>query len=411
MIFPFLFFLLCILHPDEGWSAKRWEVCSSGCELTSIQEAYKKANSGDHIHVKAGVYQLSELLVQKPVSFFGEKGAILQGNGQSEIMIVQSPHVTIDGFQIQGSGKSYIHDVAAVRFDKVKNAKFSNNQVHDAFFGVYFGESEDSLIENNQFLGPGKKEIDSGDAVHIWHGKNFVVRKNQMRGHRDGIYLEFVTTTLIEDNRSWENIRYGLHFMFSNENHFYRNYFGKNEAGVAIMYSQKIIVEDNVFEESRGSAAYGALLKDISGSQIRNNHIRNNTIGLYMEGSNRSIYQGNKLEKNGFAIRILGDCEDNQFEQNSFRGNTADLTTNSSHNSNQFAHNYWDRYRGLDLNRDGYGDLPYRPAKISGQLVERHGMHFFLWGSFFFQLLDFAEELFPDILPATLVDMAPRMKP
>lgn len=411
MVYGVFFFLLSILHPSVGWSFYRWEVCAVGCSSTSIQDAYKKAKPGDQIYIKAGVYHLSEFLIQKPISLIGEKGAILQGNGQSEILIVQSPSVTIDGFQIQGSGKSYIHDVAAVRFDKVKNAKFLNNQVHDAFFGVYFGESEDSRIENNQFLGPGKKEIDSGDAVHIWHGKNFIVRKNLMRGHRDGIYLEFVTQTLIEDNRSWDNIRYGLHFMFSNENQFYRNYFGKNEAGVAIMYSQKIIVEENTFEESRGSAAYGALLKDISGSVVRRNHIRNNTIGLYMEGSNRSIYEGNRLEKNGFAIRILGDCEDNQFEQNSFRGNTADLTTNSSHNSNQFKNNYWDRYRGLDLNNDSYGDLSYRPAKISGQLVERHGLHFFLWGSFFFQLIDLAEELFPDILPPTLVDKAPRMKP
>lgn len=74
--------------------------------------------------------------------------------------------------------------------------------------------------------------------------------------------------------------------MFSNNDDYRYNTFRKNGAGVAVMYSRNIIMENNVFEQNRGSSSYGLLLKDILDGQIRFNHFIENTIGIYADGSN-----------------------------------------------------------------------------------------------------------------------------
>ena len=47
------------------------------------------------------------------------------------------------------------------------------------------------------------------------------ISDNHLTKLRDGIYFEFVSNCKIENNLSEENLRYGLHFMFSNHNDYY----------------------------------------------------------------------------------------------------------------------------------------------------------------------------------------------
>ena len=58
-----------------------------------------------------------------------------------------------------------------------------------------------------------------GNANHA------LIENNHIQGHRDGIYFEFVTESIIRKNLSEKNIRYGLHFMFSHNDHYTRKYF------------------------------------------------------------------------------------------------------------------------------------------------------------------------------------------
>ena len=70
--------------------------------------------------------------------------------------------------------------------------------------------------------------------------------------------------TIIKNNLSEKNIRYGLHFMFSHSDTYTSNTFKNNGAGVAVMYSKHVKMENNRFEENWGPSAYGILLKDIT---------------------------------------------------------------------------------------------------------------------------------------------------
>jgi nitrous oxidase accessory protein len=73
--------------------------------------------------------------------------------------------------------------------------------------------------------------------------------------------------------------------------------------------------------------------------------------------------------------------------------------------------NYWDQYRGYDLNRDGWGDVPYRPVSVFSILVERVPLAVLLLRSFVVDLLVYLERAIPSLIPVTMVDMQPQMVP
>jgi nitrous oxidase accessory protein len=200
-----------------------------------------------------------------------------------------------------------------------------------------------------------------------------------------------------------------MHFMFSDSTSYVNNVFRRNGVGVAVMYTRRVTMTGNRFEESLGQAAYGLLLKDINDSRIADNVFARNTVGLYLEGSNRQQVTGNRFTANGWAVRVLANATDNLFAGNVFVGNAFDVTTNSRSATSRFRANYWDHYRGYDLDRDGRGDVPFRPVRLFSLVVERDPAALMLLRSIFVELLDQAERLLPILTPESLVDSEPLM--
>lgn len=251
----------------------------------------------------------------------------------------------------------------------------------------------------------------SGNGIHCWKSDSMTISGNRVSGHRDGIYFEFVTHSLIEKNISASNNRYGLHFMFSHNNTYKSNTFRKNGAGVAVMFTRNVTMLDNLFEENWGDAAYGILLKEISDSRIEHNRFVNNTTAIYMEGASRINVSRNAFTGNGWALKIQASCMDNHVSNNNFTGNTFDVATNGSLVLNVFNGNYWDKYEGYDLNRDRKGDVPYHPVSMYAMIIERYPPSMLLFRSFMVTLLEKAERVIPSLTPEALKDDAPLMKP
>ena len=87
------------------------------------------------------------------------------------------------------------------------------------------------------------------------------------------------------------------------------------------------------------------------------------------------------------------------------------MATNGTLVLNTIDKNYWDKYDGYDLKKDGTGDVPYRPVNMYAMIVERMPASVMLWRSFFVLLLDRAEKTLPAITPENLKDNSPSMKP
>jgi nitrous oxidase accessory protein len=129
-----------------------------------------------------------------------------------------------------------------------------------------------------------------------------------------------------------------------------------------------------------------------------------------MEGSNRSFFKNNQIRDKGWVLKIMGNCELNEFKMNNFIGNTFEVVTNSSHSLNTFKNNYWSQYDGFDLNGDGIGDKPHRPISLSSIILEKVDSTYILLNSFFFRLIDEVERALPEMITDELMDETPLMK-
>lgn len=376
----------------------------------TLRDGLSASRPGDTLLVHSGTYTESDILISHTVSLIGLNNPIIDGAYEGEIITVMAEDVSIEGFTFKGSGLSHLDENAAIRFEQANNGRISNNRFEDNFYAIYISQSENCLVEGNVIKGLAQTESRSGNGIHLWYCKKIMVRDNYVSGHRDGIYLEFVEQCTVEMNHSTANLRYGLHFMYSNHNGYHDNRFDNNGAGVAVMYSRHVEMHNNVFADNWGSAAYGLLLKDIYDSNISGNQFLRNTVGMYSEACNRISIEQNSFENNGWAVKIMANSMDNHFVRNNFLTNTFDIATNSRQNFNSFHQNYWNRYRGYDLNKDGIGDVPYHPVKLFSLLTEQNEPAIMLMRSIFVEILDLAEDYIPILTPATLIDDEPLMR-
>lgn len=388
------------------------EVCET-CPYTSVKQATEAAKAGDRIIVRKGVYYENDIIISKKISLKGIGSPVIDaGNKNGIFTIDKTDSVLIEGFTLRNIEISYSRDFAAVKVFRSNYCTVKNNLIENAFFGIQLEKSDNTEVSNNRVSGKAVKEASSGNAIHLWYCNNAVIKDNRLEGHRDGIYFEFVSKSLITGNTSTNNLRYGLHFMFSDENRYKGNTFSKNGAGVAVMYSKNIEMKENTFADNWGPAAYGLLLKDISDSNIQRNIFKGNTIGIHAEGSNRLELKENTFLRNGWALKVMGSCDYVQTVENNFISNTFEVAASGATvaNSNVFDRNYWSSYTGYDLDKDGLGDVPHRPVKLFSYLIEQSPQAVVLLRSMFTDLLELAEKVTPVLTPEFIKDENPRTK-
>lgn len=404
-----IFLCIILLYSQLNVFAQTVRVCKT-CELKTLQAGIAQAKSGDTLHIEKGIYKEHEIVIDKPLTIIGKDYPVIDGEMIGEIIRVISDSVTIDGLFIKNVGTSYTSDFAAIRIKRSKHFLIQNLKLETLFFGIYLEKSDDGIIQNNYIKGDAKVEYQSGNGIHLWHCKNVQVLNNKIYNVRDGIYFEFVYNSLVQGNVSINNLRYGLHFMFSNNDVYRDNYFEDNGAGVAVMFSKFIKIENNTFKKNKGAASYGLLLKEINDATISNNIFQENTIGTYLEGCNRITYANNNLLQNGWALKMMGACFENKFIHNNFIGNTFDVSYSGGNTTdNRFDYNYWSEYAGYDLNKDGTGDVPFRPVKLFSFITTKVPESIILIRSSFVDLVNFSEKVSPVFTPEHVSDSFPSM--
>ncbi|MBS1516569.1 MAG: nitrous oxide reductase family maturation protein NosD [Bacteroidetes bacterium] len=387
---------------------KEITVCSE-CGIKTIKEALDISQDGDRIIIKSGYYREHDLKAEKSVEIIGESFPVIDIDSQGNGFILTKENSSVSGLIIKNMSASYVKDLAAIKIENTSKCKVLNNQLLNTFFSIYLANSRECVISGNTITGNAVTETSSGNGIHLWKCRDIIIENNRVSGQRDGIYLEFVISSLIRNNLSEHNLRYGLHFMYSDSNAYRNNTFISNGAGVAVMYSHYIEMTENHFYHNWGAASYGLLLKDITRSRIYKNLISENTTGIYMESCDKIIITENEFSGNGWALKIMGNCSDNILSKNNFSENTFDIASNSSRNKNFYSENYWDKYDGYDLNKDGTGDIPYRPVSLYSMMLEKIPDSIILLRSFIVDLIDITEKAMPVFIPETLADENPRM--
>ncbi|HJW30786.1 MAG TPA: nitrous oxide reductase family maturation protein NosD, partial [Saprospiraceae bacterium] len=305
---------------QSGW-AKSFHV-GSGFPYDSIHTAIREASAGDSIFVHAGFYQEGNIIVNKSVYLAGIDWPVIDGNKKYEVLSVKADHAVITGLQIQNSGHASLDDPCGIKVYDSRYVEIRGNRLVENYFGIYLQYSQHCIVRDNEIKSSGTEELYIGNGIHCWKSDSLQIIHNTISGHRDGIYFEFVTGSVIWRNISTGNVRYGLHFMFSHNDAYITNLFEGNGAGVAVMFTKNVKMFNNYFRNNWGDAAYGILLKEISDSYIFNNDFEKNTTGIMMEGTSRIRVEQNRFKNNGWAMKIQASCMDNDIIANNFMSNT-----------------------------------------------------------------------------------------
>jgi nitrous oxidase accessory protein len=379
-------------------------------KANAIKNALAYCADGDTVSIEKGLYKEQDILVSKRITILGKDYPVIDGLKKGQLIVVVRDSVTISGLQLQNTGRSSMTDMAAIRLQNVKSVSVTNNKLVNNTYGVYLQNSHYCLVYKNTIKADAKDELNSGNGIHAWKSTHLLLQSNNISGHRDGIYFEFVTDSRIINNTSTENIRYGLHFMFSHKDVYTHNSFINNGSGVAVMYSKQVEMYYNTFRHNWGDASYAILLKEIADSKIEHNLFDKNTVGIYMEGTSRIQVLYNEFVENGWAMRVQSSCDNNVFEKNNFLSNSFDVATNGTMMLNTFNNNYWDKYDGYDLDKNKVGDVPYYPVSMYSVVTERVPTAMILYRSFLTDIMNRVEKIMPSIVPDKLKDDNPLMK-
>ncbi|MBK7523760.1 MAG: nitrous oxide reductase family maturation protein NosD [Saprospiraceae bacterium] len=381
-----------------------------GKEFRSIRPALLTAADGDSVFVYHSLYKEGNIIINKKIVMLGINNPVIDGDKKYEVVSIRSDNVVFKGFTVQNSGYGTLNDLGGIKVYDAQNIVIENNILDNNFFSIYINFGKNILIKNNIIKAYGVEEQQIGNGIHCWKSDSLQIIGNYIQGHRDGIYFEFVTNSIIWRNISKYNIRYGLHFMFSNDDSYINNVFDGNGAGVAVMYTKKVVMYNNTFKNSVGDASYGILLKEISDAEIVGNRFLHNTAALFLEGANRILIKYNVFTNNGWGLKIQANCMENTVTENNFTGNTFDVSTNGSLVLNSFDRNFWDKYEGYDLDKDQFGDVPFHPLNVYSSIIENNPIAMLLFRSFMVTLLERTEKLIPSITPENFRDNKPVLK-
>ncbi len=385
-------------------------IVDPGGPVRTVTAALATARAGDRILIDSGTYREPTIEVRTPrLTIQGRGWPVLDGDNARTVMLILADSVTVRGLVVAHTGVANIEDRAGIRVQNAAGCLIEENRLRDNLFGIYLQSASGCTVRHNDITAHGLSQSSSGNGIHLWYSPHALIERNHVDGQRDGIYFEFSQHGVTRYNVSEHSQRYGLHFMFSDSCRYEHNTFRDNNSGVAVMYSRGIVMHANRFENSSGGAAYGLLLKEILGGEISNNVFVRNSTGIYLNGSSRLAVRANDFLQNGWAVRLLGNSEEDVFTGNRFAGNAFNVSTNSTATTSSFDGNWWDAYRGYDLDRDGTGDVPFYPVRLFALVVEQHPPSLVLLRSPMVGMLDAAERVFPVLTPAALVDRHPLM--
>ncbi|MFZ1561043.1 MAG: NosD domain-containing protein, partial [Saprospiraceae bacterium] len=216
-----------------------------GKTYKSIRSALSYADHLDTIIVHHSQYKEGNIVINKRIALLGEGWPVLDGQHKYEVISIKADNVVFSGFQVQNSGFATLHDPGGIKVYDGIGVIIENNILENNFFGIYIQYGKNCIVRNNRIKAYGVEEQQIGNGIHCWKSDSLQIIGNNVQGHRDGIYFEFVTHSVIWRNISKNNIRYGLHFMFSNDDAYINNFFDQNGAGVAVMYTKNVVMYSN----------------------------------------------------------------------------------------------------------------------------------------------------------------------
>ncbi|OUE40365.1 copper-binding protein [Billgrantia desiderata SP1] len=386
------------------------------------------AAPGSELILAEGLYSGS-ILIDKPLTLRGEPGAILDGEGNGDVIRVTSPDVRIEGLTLHNSGFNLTEMNAGIHAEReAHRIHVEDNVLENVAFGLWLWHLEAPSVIGNRIAGnTAVRSQDRGDAIRLYNITGGTIADNDVRDSRDAIYVDTSRDLTFRNNRLRDS-RFGIHYMFTHGGKIVGNHTSGTRAGYALMMSRDLEVVNNRSERDMN---YGILMNYVNYSTIAGNDIRGITawhgpggsehgVTLGAEGKALFIYnsqsneiRGNRLADSELGIHLTAGSENNRLYDNAFINNRQQVmyvATRSQEWSRDGRGNYWSDYLGWDLDGDGVGDTPYEPNDAVDRLLWRHPEARLLLHSPAVVALRWVQRQFPIFRAQGVRDSAPLMQ-
>ena len=353
------------------------------------------------------------LQIHRPLALLGEAGAVLVGPGTGSVVVVTAPDVHIEGLEITGSGLDAPAMDSAIRLAQTAGrARIRSNRLVDNLFGVYVHGAAGSIVENN--LIEGRRDLrlaEAGNGVSIWNAPGAQVIGNAIRYGRDGIFVKTSSHNLFANN-TFDELRFAIHYMYTNDSRIVGNRSRGNHVGWAIMYSDRLEIRGNVSDDDRD---HGLMLNSTNRSQVIGNVVRRGREKCaFVYAANGNLLKDNWFEGCPIGIHFTAGSEGNTMTGNAFVGNRNQVKyvgTRYLDWAHEGRGNYWSDNPAFDLDGDGVADRPYRPNDVMDAILWTLPAAKALINSPAVQMVRWAQARFPALYPGGVVDSAPLMRP
>lgn len=379
--------------------------------LPPFQKLVDATPAGGTLKPRPGLYA-GPVLVDKPIVIDGGGKVTIDGGNKSTVFVLQANSSTLRGLRLTGSGSSHDSDDACL------NVRGNNNLIEslvidDCLFGIDLKQANNNVVRSNKIKSKPVELGVRGDAIRLWYSMNNRIESNDISDSRDTV-VWYSKGNVFWKNRAVRS-RYSLHFMFASQNVVDSNYYYDNSVGIYLMYTNDMVVRNNVISHSTGSTGMGVGFKEASGAVVENNEIIYCGIGISsdlspFEPDSTIRIEGNRIAYNGIGVMFNSDREGNIFKRNVFEGNLTDVAVGGSGSSkrNEWHGNYWDDYQGFDRNNDRIGDTPYKLYAYADRLWMEIPPARFFKNAPLMEAIDFLERLAPFSNPELILqDDAP----
>lgn len=401
-----LFLLLFMLTALPVWAGERHVAPGQG----ALASAIAGADPGDVLILQPGRH-LGAIIIDRPLTLTGGNKVIIDGMGEGTVVTIDASDVTVQNLTITGSGMNGQNTDAGLKIlKKADRAIIQNNRMLGNLHGIDVHGGHDAQVRDNTIEGTRNPRMnDRGNGIYVWNSPGTLIERNSVRWGRDGIFSNTSRKSIYRNNL-FRDLRFAVHYMYTNDSEVSGNVSIGNHLGYAIMFSNKVLIKNNL---SLSDRSHGMMLNFANNADVSGNLVRGGTDRCtFIYNAHKNLIYGNRFEGCNIGIHFTAGSERNILTGNAFIGNRTQVKyvgTRDVEWSFEGRGNYWSDHSSFDLDGDSIADSAFRPNDLMDHILWSQPTAALLTGAPAVQLIRWAQSSFPATLPGGVVDSAPLM--
>lgn len=379
----------------------------------ALHEAVAGASPGDVLLLAPGTHD-GPVDIERSLTLAGAPGATIRGHGTGNVVTIAADDVTVRGLTIEGSGSDATAIDSGILVRKnIRRASIEDNRVVRNLHGITLHGAVDAVVRGNVVEGRTDGRVnDRGNGIYVWNAPGALVEGNDIRWGRDGIFANTSKKNIFRGNRM-RDLRFAVHYMYTNDSEISGNVSVGNVLGYALMFSNKIVVKDNL---SLADRTRGLMLNYANNAVVTGNLVRGGLAEkcAFIYNAHKNRITGNRFEGCQIGLHFTAGSERNLIAGNAFVANRNQVKyvgTRHVEWSGDAGGNFWSDHAAFDLNSDGVADSAFRPNDLMDHILWSQPAAKLLLGSPAVQLVRWSQASFPAILPGGVTDSAPLLEP